>query len=383
MASDLPTVSGPDVPPAPPANAVRLAARCLAVGRGLGGDGGRDVSPIARGGIVAGTAASCRRRAAASSATWFPATASVLRNPVDLMAASSACRAGSWTLPHSPAVPLPDSMISMGPPRDILEEYEDHRRRPVAPDGHGHRGHGRGGPGQWLLRRHREDDVRSGDAARPTGSSPALQLEAGRLPAGGATVTLVRASGAPERGPVVTASGALRTGPTPAARTARASRIWVEGRHDAELLEHVWGDELREMGIVVEPLHGADDLSAAISEFRPGPAAAARGPARPPRAWIEGVAPGCRGRPGARARDRAPLRRRVGRHPARGDRPVRVARRAARRAVESGAVSGARYQYLDGFWPRLRNRVRTYADLRPELVGAVERLIDFVGDPGP
>ena len=30
------------------------------------------------------------------------------------------------------------------------------------------------------------------------------------------------------------------------------------------------------------------------------------------------------------------------------------------------------------FWPQLRNKVRTYADLRPELVGAVERLIDFV-----
>jgi hypothetical protein len=30
------------------------------------------------------------------------------------------------------------------------------------------------------------------------------------------------------------------------------------------------------------------------------------------------------------------------------------------------------------FWPQLRNRVQTYADLRPELVGAVERLIDFV-----
>ena len=30
------------------------------------------------------------------------------------------------------------------------------------------------------------------------------------------------------------------------------------------------------------------------------------------------------------------------------------------------------------FWPQLRNRVHTYADLRPELVGAVERLIDFV-----
>ena len=33
---------------------------------------------------------------------------------------------------------------------------------------------------------------------------------------------------------------------------------------------------------------------------------------------------------------------------------------------------------VDGFWPKLRNRVTSYADLRPELVGAVERLIDFV-----
>ena len=31
-----------------------------------------------------------------------------------------------------------------------------------------------------------------------------------------------------------------------------------------------------------------------------------------------------------------------------------------------------------GFWPSLRNRVRSFADLRPELVGAVEQLIDFV-----
>jgi hypothetical protein len=33
------------------------------------------------------------------------------------------------------------------------------------------------------------------------------------------------------------------------------------------------------------------------------------------------------------------------------------------------------------FWPRLRNRVRTFADLRPELAGAVEQLIDFVAPP--
>lgn len=55
------------------------------------------------------------------------------------------------------------------------------------------------------------------------------------------------------------------------ARTARASRIWVEGIHDAELLETVWGDDLRAAAVVVEPLHGADDLAAAVRAFRPAP----------------------------------------------------------------------------------------------------------------
>ena len=41
------------------------------------------------------------------------------------------------------------------------------------------------------------------------------------------------------------------------AQVARASRIWVEGIHDAELIEHVWGHDLRVEAVVVEPLHGA------------------------------------------------------------------------------------------------------------------------------
>ena len=54
---------------------------------------------------------------------------------------------------------------------------------------------------------------------------------------------------------------------------AASSRIWVEGRHDAELLEHVWGDDLREAAIVVEPMHGIDDLVAAVAGFGPSPRA--------------------------------------------------------------------------------------------------------------
>src|SRR3954470_14010713 len=47
------------------------------------------------------------------------------------------------------------------------------------------------------------------------------------------------------------------------ARVARASRILVEGKHDAELLEKVWGDDLRIEGVVVELLEGVDHLEEA------------------------------------------------------------------------------------------------------------------------
>ena len=67
-----------------------------------------------------------------------------------------------------------------------------------------------------------------------------------------------------------TASGSVRVSGQ-RAQVAKASRIWVEGKHDAELVEKVWGDDLRVEGIVVEPLHGIDDLAAAVADFRPGP----------------------------------------------------------------------------------------------------------------
>jgi hypothetical protein len=75
----------------------------------------------------------------------------------------------------------------------------------------------------------------------------------------GRPVTLVRPATATAATQRITASGSVAGDGR--ARVAKASRIWVEGKHDAELLEHVWGDDLRELGIVVEPLHGADDLA--------------------------------------------------------------------------------------------------------------------------
>lgn len=91
----------------------------------------------------------------------------------------------------------------------------------------------------------------------------------GAFTIGGKPVTL-RQPTAHEREPEVsfTASGSVDVGDTPA-RMARASRIWVEGLHDAELIEKVWGDDLRLEGIVVEQLDGADDLVERVSRFGP------------------------------------------------------------------------------------------------------------------
>ena len=73
------------------------------------------------------------------------------------------------------------------------------------------------------------------------------------------------AAGAPKR----TASGSIDAGPVPA-RIARASRIYVEGLHDAELVEKVWGDDLRVEGVVVEHLGGMDDLEVVVMSSETG-----------------------------------------------------------------------------------------------------------------
>src|SRR5689334_4917731 len=81
-------------------------------------------------------------------------------------------------------------------------------------------------------------------------------------------VAPVRVS-APAR-PTRTASGSIAVHDAKA-RVARQSRIYVEGRHDAELVEKVWGDDLRIEGVVVEYLGGVDDLAEHLRDFKPGP----------------------------------------------------------------------------------------------------------------
>ncbi|QCB28456.1 DUF3097 domain-containing protein [Corynebacterium endometrii] len=55
------------------------------------------------------------------------------------------------------------------------------------------------------------------------------------------------------------------------ARVAAPSRIWVEGIHDAAIVEKVWGHDLRVEGVVVEYLEGLDNLPERLAEFNPAP----------------------------------------------------------------------------------------------------------------
>lgn len=103
--------------------------------------------------------------------------------------------------------------------------------------------------------------------ARTPGAFVVNDVRVELIPAPSATVTRPSST---TPATVSTASGSIPA-PDPTAQVARASRLWVEGIHDAELLERVWGDDLRAAATVVEPMHGADDLAEAVARFRPGP----------------------------------------------------------------------------------------------------------------
>lgn len=102
------------------------------------------------------------------------------------------------------------------------------------------------------------------------GATRVFPMRAAAFLLDGRPVTLVRPASAELPEQARSASGSVRVGGL-RARTARAGRIWVEGRHDAELVERVWGHDLRVDGVVVEPLDGVDTLVERIAEFGPGP----------------------------------------------------------------------------------------------------------------
>lgn len=266
--------------------------------------------------------------------------------------------------------------------RDILEEWEAERSRP-----------------RWAAVEVRPgmvvEDAASGfcgDVVSITAEGVTLRDRRGDLrnfrfkPGGfrleGRVVTLVRpAATRGEPVPRRTASGSVAAATPAPARTARASRIWVEGRHDAELLEHVWGDDLRELGIVVEPLHGVDDVVAQVAGFAPGPT-------RRLGILVDHLVPGSKEERLAAEVQRGHHHVLVVGHPFVDVWEAVWPRHIGRDAwpqVPPGrpwkeGVCAALGVDPQRFWPQLRNRVHTFADLRPELVGAVERLIDFVGE---
>ena len=179
-----------------------------------------------------------------------------------------------------------------------------------------------------------------------------------------------------------TASGSVAA-PSSRARVARASRIYVEGRHDAELVEKIWGDDLRDVGVVVEYLEGVDHLPQIMAEFRPGPG-------RRLGVLVDHLVPGSK-----ESRIAAGLAQPgvliVG-HPF-----IDIWQ-----AVKPSVVGIARWPdvpreipWKEGVlqaigwddntavgWQRILRSVRTFADLEPELLGRVEELIDFVTEPG-
>jgi hypothetical protein len=202
--------------------------------------------------------------------------------------------------------------------------------------------------------------------------------EPGAFAVDGQPCTLV----APERPPSVrqTNSGSVAVPARP--RVARASRIWVEGIHDAELVEHVWGHDLRVEGVVVEPMGGMDDLAAVVARFQPG-----RG--RRLGILLDHLVPGSKEHRAAQALRSNPHVLITG-HPFV---DVWAAIKPALAGVSAWPEVPRGIPWKEGvaasfgvaepgrFWTMLKRKVRTYADLHPALVGAVEQLIDFVTDP--
>lgn len=179
----------------------------------------------------------------------------------------------------------------------------------------------------------------------------------------------------------VTASGSLDLGAIPA-RTARASRIWVEGIHDAELIEKVWGDDLRAEGIVVEQMEGMDDLAERIASFQPRDG-------RRLGILLDHLVDGSReARAAAEIDDPHVL---ITGHPYvdvwQSIRPevVEIDRWPT---IERGAdwKTGIMASFgfsgpAGAFWKQLLGQVENYKDLEQPLLLAVERLIDFVAEP--
>jgi hypothetical protein len=189
------------------------------------------------------------------------------------------------------------------------------------------------------------------------------------------------AQAAPTR-PARTASGSI-SAPPQRARVARASRILVEGRHDAELVEKVWGADLRVEGVVVEYLEGVDRLPERLAELAPGTDCRIG-------VLVDHLVPGSKESRIAQAAVGANVL--IVGHPYV---DVWQAVKPARLGLDAWPVIPRGTEWKHGIcdalgwpyatqadvaaaWQRILGSVRDYTDLEPELLGQVEHLIDFV-----
>lgn len=203
----------------------------------------------------------------------------------------------------------------------------------------------------------------------------------------GKPVSLVRPtpSSSATSKPARTASGSVAVADH-RAQVAKASRIYVEGKHDAELVEKVWGDDLRVEGVVVEELGGADDLTTIVNEFSPGPE-------RRLGVLLDHLIDGTK-----EQRIANDVIREFGsEHIAILGHPYVDIWQAVRPAVldlsawpdvPKGRPWKESVLEMIGWdvdvptaWRRILGSVGSYTDLEPELLGRVEELIDFVTAP--
>lgn len=202
----------------------------------------------------------------------------------------------------------------------------------------------------------------------------------------GAAVQLVRPTPKAPTGRLRTASGSFVADAAPA-KVALPSRIFVEGRHDAELVEKIWGADLRVEGVVVEYLEGVDVLPETLAEFRPD-----RG--RKVGVLVDHLVPGSKEQRIADAVAKGPHGAHVlvvG-HPYidiwQAVKPQRLGRESwpviprgtewKHGICEAFGWPHAEQADIARAWQRILGRVRGYGDLEPALLGRVEELIDFV-----
>lgn len=187
-----------------------------------------------------------------------------------------------------------------------------------------------------------------------------------------------------------TASGSVKVHGLKA-QVAKASRIWVEGKHDAELVEKVWGDDLRVEGIVVEPLRGIDDLKAAVEAFQPGPQ-------RKLGVLVDHLVPHSKESRIVADVLKSPSARNnvlILGHPYV---DVWQAIKPSSLGIKAWPVIPRSVEWKVGIlqafgwphstpedigigWQKLLSRVRSYSDLEPSLLGRVEEVIDFLTSP--